>query len=45
MYLKYRMQQCAIDNIADITVFTEQGILKINVVYIFGKKERWKMVT
>lgn len=34
----YRMQQCAIDNIADKTVVTEQGISKINVVYIGGKK-------
>lgn len=29
LHRSYRMQQCAIDNIAGITVVTEQGVLKI----------------
>lgn len=42
LHNSYRMQQCAIDNIADTTVVMPQGILKINIfktaVYIGGKK-------
>lgn len=49
LHRSYRMQQCAIDNIADITVVTEQGVLKISIfktaVYTGGKKITWKRTT
>lgn len=49
LHNSYRMQQCAIDNISDITVVMEQGILKINIfktaMYMGGKKNLWKRTT